>query len=163
MKKGNPVFTVIIGIILAIMLFFLLYTIYCVVYKASRDSDFAFLGGYTTFVNQEDNMAPEYGKNDLILVKEETYYTTSQVVLYKYNTSYRLGTVCKTSTSKYYMGNSMNTAPEDQIIVESTDVLGSAYKNFGAIGGIFNFLMSPMSMVITAVLFLLFIAFTKEK
>ena len=163
MKKGNPTFTVIIGIILFIMLAFLLYTIYCVVYRASRDSDFAFLGDYTTFVNVEDNMAPEYKKNDLLIIKQETYYSTSQIVLYKYNTSYRIGTVVKTSTSKYYLGNSMSTPAEEQIIVPKEEVIGSLNKDLGAIGGIFNFLTSPIAMVITAVLFLLFIAFTKEK
>ena len=163
MKKGNPTFTVIIGIILVIMLEFLLYTIYCVVYKASRDSDFAYLGEYTTFVNQEDNMAPEYEKNDLLIVRMETYYSTAQTVLYKYNSSYRLGVVNKTSTSKYYVADAMNSDNDKQIIVTYPEIVGSVNKNLGGIGSIFNFMTSPIAMVITAVTFLLFIMFTKEK
>jgi hypothetical protein len=163
MKKGNPAVGVVIAVILGIMLLFMAYTIYCVVYKASRDSDFAYLGDYTTYINEEDNLAPEYSKGDLITVRRETYYSTSQVIVYKSAGSYRMGKVVMTSTSKYYVGDSMSAKGDDLKEITYDEIVGSANKNLGGIGAVFTFLTSPIAMVITAVLFLLYIAFSKEK
>ena len=163
MKKGNPTVRVVIGIILAIMIVFLAYTIYCAVYKVSTKSNFAYLGDYTTYINLEDNLSPDYSKDDLIIGKKETYYTTGQVVIYEYESSYRLGYVVKTSTSKYYLGNSLNESSDKLIITTQDKIVGSAYKRIPAIGGLFKLLTSGASLIITAVLFILFIMFAKER
>ena len=162
MKKGNPAVGVVIGAILVIMCVFLAYTIYCVVYKASRESDFAYLGPYTTYVNLEDNLAPDYYTNDLIIVKMENYYSLAQIVVYKYNSSYRLGYVAKTTTSKYYLGNSMNTDPNELYETTYENIVGSVYSSISGVGGLFKFLTSAASLIITAVLFTLYIMFAKE-
>ena len=163
MKKGNPAAGIIIVAILVIMFVFFLYTIYCVVYKASRDSDFAYLGDYTTYINAEDNLAPEYSKNDLIIGKREVYYSTSQVVIYKDKSTYRLGRVVMTSTSKYYIGDSMNDIGDKLTEITYEEIVGSVYKNVGGVGNLFKMLTSPIAMAITALVFLVYIAFAREK
>jgi hypothetical protein len=145
------------------MVVFLAYTIYCVVYRASNESDFAYLGDYTTFVNTEDNLSPDYEKNDLIIVRRENYYSMSQVVVYKLNASYRLGKIVKTTTSKYYIADSMNTDLDQLQEFKYDDIVGSVYTRIAGVGAIFKFLTSVASLIITAVLFLLYVAFAKEK
>ena len=163
MKKGNPTVGVIIGIILFIMVLFLAYTIYCAVYTMSQGSDYAYLGDYTTYINTEDNLSPDYVKNDLIRAKKETYYSMAQIVVYNYNSSYRLGYVVKTSTSKYYIGNSMDDSFDKLYETTYENIVGSVNTRIPGVGGIFKVLTSAISLVITAVVFALFIMFAKEK
>ena len=163
MKKGNPVVGVIIGAIFIILLCFFAYTIYCVVYKSSKKTDFAYLGDYTTYINTEDNLSPDYNNNDLIIVKRESYYSTSQVVLYNYNNSYRLGKVVKTSTSKYYIGNSMSAEGEDLYETTYENIIGSANTNIKGAGTVFKIFSSVGSMVILVVMVLCYMMFAKEK
>lgn len=159
MKKANPAVGIIIGGILIFMLLFFAYTIYCVVYRASKESDFAFLAGKTTYINLEDNLEPEYKKNDLIIILQEDFYTMDQVVLYKYQTSYRLGRINKTATGKYYLTD--NTTKED-IIIEKENIIGSAYKNIKGVGKIFKILTSTVAMIATVVLLFIYVMFSKE-
>ena len=163
MRRGNPAVGLVITGILVIMFIFFVYTIYCVVYKASKDTDFAYLGEYTTYINAEDNLATEYTKGDLIIARMETYYSTGQVVVYKSKSSYRLGRVVMTSTSKYYVGDTMSAKGDQLAEITYKEIVGSVYKNLGGVGALFKFLTSPIAMVATAILFLVYIMFSKER
>ena len=163
MKKGSPAVGIVIGAIFVVMLLFFAYTIYCVIYKASRGSDFAYLGDYTTFINVEDNLSPDYSRNDLIIARKETYYSTSEVVIYRYNSSYRLGRVVMTSTSKYYVGDSMNAKGDELSEITYPGIVGAAHKNLKGLGGIFKIMSSVGVMVIVAIMFFAYMMFAKEK
>lgn len=163
MKKGNPTVGVVIGAILVIMLILLAYIIYCAVYTASNGTDYAYLGDYALFINEEDNLAPDYEKNDLVFVKKETYYSTNQIVVYNYNSSYRLGYVVKTSTSKYYIGDAMSTSFDKLYETTYDKIVGSAQNRIGGVGGLFKILTSTVSLIVIIVVFALFIMFAKEK
>ena len=163
MKKGNPVAKIIIGIIMAIMLCFFAYTIFRIVYKAGKGTDFAYIDVYSTFINAEDNLAPDYKTKDLIILKYEDFYTPNQVVVFKENEVYRLGLIKKTSTSKYYIATSNDkTEDKDLVIAEYKDIAGSVYKNLGKIGKIFEILSSTAAAVVTVIIFFLYVMFSKE-
>ena len=68
-----------------------------------------------------------------------------------------------TSTSKYYLGDTMNATGDQLAELTYDDIVGSVYKNLGGVGSIFKVLTSPLAMVLTAALFLIYIAFSKEK
>ncbi len=163
MNKGNPVVGVVVGLIFIILLCFFAYTVYGIVYRAGQESDFAYLGDYTTFVNLEDNMSPEYEINDLIIAKRENYYSMSETIIYNYNNSYRLGVVVKTTSTKYYIGDSADAKDEDLNEITYQDIAGAVEKRIPKAGSAFKILTSTASLIIIAIMFLCYMMFAKEK
>ncbi len=160
MKRVNPWIKVVMTVIIALMLVIFAYTLYCIVYRAASESDFAYFLGYTTFVNKEDNMGPDYKTNDLVILqKDDFYYSTNEVVLYNFNSSYRLGRINKATSSKYYIGD--NTS-EDEVIIEGDKIIGRATKSLGGMGGLFGILTSIPAMIVIVLTTLIYFALNRE-
>ena len=159
MKKANPYIKVIMSVIISVMLFIFVCTVYSILYKASQQSDFAFFLGYTTFINKEDNMAPDYKQNDFILVHKEGYYPTGMIILYNYKGTYRLGEISRVSSGNTYVKD--KTDGED-ITVEIENIVGMAESNYGRLGAIVNFLTSIPAFIGIVALTLVYFAVSRE-
>lgn len=160
MKKANPYIKVIMSVIISIMLFIFVCTVYGILYRASQETDFAFFLGYTTFINTEDNMAPDYKQNDFLMIHKEEYYPTHMIILYKYSDSYRLGEISRVAAGNIYVKD--KTANEETI-VENNDIIGTVSSNWGRLGSIVKILTSIPALIAIVGVTLVYFAVNREQ
>ena len=160
MKKENPNIKVIMSIIITVMIVLFVCTIYGVIYIASQESDFAFIFGYTTYINQEENMLPDYKMNDFLVIKTDSFYPTNTVILYNYKGTYRLGKINRISSGDRYVKDSTDLA---ETIVEDKDIVGKVNSNYGKIGAVIKFLTTIPAMVTIVLVVLIYFALSREQ
>lgn len=160
MGKSNGATKGIIGIVIIIALIIFAYTLYCVVYRAAKESDFAYLGDYTTYILKEDNMKPDYSNGDLLILRRDTYYTTGDAVVFNRNNNYRLAKVTATTSSKVLIDDNIGSIDIKDTTKE--DIAGTVVFRLGGFGKIFKALTSVYSMVIIGVIVLVCIFLPRE-
>ena len=85
------------------------YNIYSFGYRLLLGTKYAYLGGYATHQVNEDNMAPEYKKGDLVILKKNDIYKIDDTILYSYHGSYRLAKVVDYSNGIYTITDNLNS------------------------------------------------------
>ena len=122
------------------------YNIYSFGYRLLLGTKYAYLGGYATHQVNEDNMAPEYKKGDLVVLKKNDIYKIDDTILYSYHGSYRLAKVVDYSNGIYTITDNLNSI-EDGYTVNDKMIIGytvESYKNYGLI---YSIITSPLSIV----------------
>lgn len=122
------------------------YNIYSFGYRLLLGTKYAYLGGYATHQVNEDNMAPEYKKGDLVVLKKNDIYKIDDTILYSYHGSYRLAKVVDYSNGIYTITDNLNSI-EDGYTVNDKMIIGyitDSYKNFDLI---YSIITSPLSIV----------------
>ena len=74
--------TKVVVILLMIVLGILaVYNIYSFGYRLLLGTKYAYLGGYATHQVNEDNMAPDYKKGDMVILKRNDVYKIDDTIL----------------------------------------------------------------------------------
>lgn len=122
------------------------YNIYSFGYKLLLGTKYAYLGGYATHQVNEDNMAPDYKKGDMVILKKNNIYKIDDTILYSYHGSFRLAKVLDYSNGIYTITDNLDSietgyrVTDDMIIGYVTDTL----RDFSAI---YSVITSPLSIV----------------
>lgn len=122
------------------------YNIYSFGYRLLLGTKYAYLGGYATHQVNEDNMAPEYKKGDLVILKKNDIYKIDDTILYSYHGSYRLAKVVDYSNGIYTITDNLNSI-EDGYTVNDKMIIGYAVESYKNYGLIYSIITSPLSIV----------------
>ena len=146
LKKMIGPLKIVVLLLMVILGVLAAYNIYSFGYKLLLGTKYAYLGGYATHQVNEDNMAPEYKKGDLVILKKNDIYKIDDTILYSYHGSYRLAKVVDYSNGIYTITDNLNSI-EDGYTVNDKMIIGytvESYKNYGLI---YSIITSPLSIV----------------
>lgn len=146
LKKMIGPLKIVVLLLMVILGVLAAYNIYSFGYRLLLGTKYAYLGGYATHQVNEDNMAPEYKKGDLVVLKKNDIYKIDDTILYSYHGSYRLAKVVDYSNGIYTITDNLNSI-EDGYTVNDKMIIGyitDSYKNFDLI---YSIITSPLSIV----------------
>ena len=146
LKKMIGPLKIVVLLLMVILGVLAAYNIYSFGYRLLLGTKYAYLGGYATHQVNEDNMAPEYKKGDLVILKKNDIYKIDDTILYSYHGSYRLAKVVDYSNGIYTITDNLNSI-EDGYTVNDKMIIGyitDSYKNFDLI---YSIITSPLSIV----------------
>ena len=146
LKKLIGPIKVVVILLMIVLGILAVYNIYSFGYRLLLGTKYAYLGGYATHQVNEDNMAPEYKKGDLVILKKNDIYKIDDTILYSYHGSYRLAKVVDYSNGIYTITDNLNSI-EDGYTVNDKMIIGyiiDSYKNYGLI---YSIITSPLSIV----------------
>ncbi|MGM9875345.1 MAG: S24/S26 family peptidase [Bacilli bacterium] len=146
LKKMIGPLKIVVLLLMVILGVLAAYNIYSFGYRLLLGTKYAYLGGYATHQVNEDNMAPEYKKGDLVILKKNDVYKIDDIILYSYHGSYRLAKVVDYSNGIYTITDNLNSI-EDGYTVNDKMIIGyitDSYKNYGLI---YSIITSPLSIV----------------
>lgn len=146
LKKMIGPLKIVVLLLMVILGVLAAYNIYSFGYRLLLGTKYAYLGGYATHQVNEDNMAPEYKKGDLVILKKNDVYKIDDTILYSYHGSYRLAKVVDYSNGIYTITDNLNSI-EDGYTVNDKMIIGyitDSYKNYGLI---YSIITSPLSIV----------------
>lgn len=146
LKKMIGPLKIVVLLLIVILGVLAAYNIYSFGYRLLLGTKYAYLGGYATHQVNEDNMAPEYKKGDLVVLKKNDIYKIDDTILYSYHGSYRLAKVVDYSNGIYTITDNLNSI-EDGYTVNDKMIIGyitDSYKNFDLI---YSIITSPLSIV----------------
>ena len=146
LKKMIGPLKIVVLLLMVILGVLAAYNIYSFGYRLLLGTKYAYLGGYATHQVNEDNMAPEYKKGDLVILKKNDIYKIDDTILYSYHGSYRLAKVVDYSNGIYTITDNLNSI-EDGYTVNYKMIIGytvESYKNYGLI---YSIITSPLSIV----------------
>lgn len=146
LKKMIGPLKIVVLLLMVILGVLAAYNIYSFGYRLLLGTKYAYLGGYATHQVNEDNMAPEYKKGDLVILKKNDIYKIDDTILYSYHGSYRLAKVVDYSNGIYTITDNLNSI-EDGYTVNDKMIIGyiiDSYKNYGLI---YSIITSPLSIV----------------
>lgn len=146
LKKIIGPLKVVVLLLMVVLGALAIYNIYSFGYKLLLGTKYAYLGGYATHQINEDNMAPEFKKGDMVILKKNSIYKIDDTILYSYHGSYRLAKVTDYSNGIYSITDNINSiesgykVTDDMIVGFATDTL----RNFGVI---YSVITGPLSIV----------------
>ena len=146
LKKMIGPLKIVVLLLMVILGVLAAYNIYSFGYRLLLGTKYAYLGGYATHQVNEDNMAPEYKKGDLVILKKNDIYKIDDTILYSYHGSYRLAKVVDYSNGIYTITDNLNSI-EDGYTVNDKMIIGytvESYKNYSLI---YSIITSPLSIV----------------
>ena len=109
LKKMIGPLKIVVLLLMVILGVLAAYNIYSFGYRLLLGTKYAYLGGYATHQVNEDNMAPEYKKGDLVILKKNDIYKIDDTILYSYHGSYRLAKVVDYSNGIYTITDNLNS------------------------------------------------------
>ena len=101
LKKLIGPIKVVVILLMIVLGILAVYNIYSFGYRLLLGTKYAYLGGYATHQVNEDNMAPDYKKGDMVILKRNDVYKIDDTILYNYHGSYRLAKVVDYSNGIY--------------------------------------------------------------
>lgn len=146
LKKMIGPLKIVVLLLMVILGVLAAYNIYSFGYRLLLGTKYAYLGGYATHQLNEDNMAPDYKKGDMVILKRNDVYKIDDTILYNYHGSYRLAKVVDYSNGIYTITDNLNSI-EDGYTVNDKMIIGyiiDSYKNYGLI---YSIITSPLSIV----------------
>lgn len=123
-----------------------LIAVYDLGYKLLLDGSHSYLLGYTYHQIKEDNMAPDYKINDVVILKKSSSYQSNDVILYKYYGSFRLAKVNDMSAGVYFLEDSTNSVDVDYKVTDDL-IVGRVTQNMKSFGTIFSIITGPLSIL----------------
>ena len=135
LKKMIGPLKIVVLLLMVILGVLAAYNIYSFVYRLLLGTKYAYLGGYATHQVNEDNMAADYKKGDMVILKRNDVYKIDDTILYNYHGSYRLAKVVDYSNGIYTITDNLNSI-EDGYTVTDEMIIGfttETFKDFGAI------------------------------
>ena len=146
LKKMIGPLKIVVLLLMVILGVLAAYNIYSFGYRLLLGTKYAYLGGYATHQVNEDNMAPEYKKGDLVILKKNDIYKIDDTILYSYHGSYRLEKVVDYSNGIYTITDNLNSI-EDGYTVNDKMIIGYAVESYKNYGLIYSIITSPLSIV----------------
>ncbi|MCI7332991.1 MAG: hypothetical protein MSH48_04930 [Mollicutes bacterium] len=146
LKKMIGPLKIVVLLLMVILGVLAAYNIYSFGYRLLLGTKYAYLGGYATHQVNEDNMAPEYKKGDLVILKKNDIYKIDDTILYSYHGSYRLAKVVDYSNGIYTITDNLNSI-EDGYTVNDKMIIGYAVESYKNYGLIYSIITSPLSIV----------------
>ena len=146
LKKMIGPLKIVVLLLMVILGVLAAYNIYSFGYRLLLGTKYAYLGGYATHQVNEDNMAPEYKKGDLVILKKNDIYKIDYTILYSYHGSYRLAKVVDYSNGIYTITDNLNSI-EDGYTVNDKMIIGYAVESYKNYGLIYSIITSPLSIV----------------
>ena len=146
LKKMIGPLKIVVLLLMVILGVLAAYNIYSFGYRLLLGTKYAYLGGYATHQVNEDNMAPEYKKGDLVVLKKNDIYKIDDTILYSYHGSYRLAKVVDYSNGIYTITDNLNSI-EDGYTVNDKMIIGYAVESYKNYGLIYSIITSPLSIV----------------
>lgn len=122
------------------------YNIYSFGYRLLLGTKYAYLGGYATHEVKEDNMAPQYKKGDMVILKRNDVYKIDDIILYNYHGSYRLAKVVDYSNGIYTITDNLNSIDSGYTVTDEM-IIGYTTETFKEFGMIYSIITSPLSIV----------------
>ena len=146
LKKMIGPLKIVVLLLMVILGVLAAYNIYSFGYRLLLGTKYAYLGGYATHQVNEDNMAPEYKKGDLVILKKNDIYKIDDTILYSYHGSYRLAKVVDYSNGIYTITDNLNSI-EDGYTVNDKMIIVYAVESYKNYGLIYSIITSPLSIV----------------
>ncbi|MCF7626066.1 S24/S26 family peptidase [Holdemanella sp. SCCA2] len=120
--------------------------VYDLGYKLLFDSSYSYLFGYTYHQVNENNMAPDYKINDVVILERGSSYKSDDIILYKYYGSFRLAKVKDLSAGVYFLEDNTNSVDEAYEVTDEL-IVGCVTKNLKNFGTIFSIITGPLSIL----------------
>ncbi len=146
LKKLIGPIKVVVILLMIVLGILAVYNIYSFGYRLLLGTKYAYLGGYATHQVNEDNMAPDYKKGDMVILKRNDVYKIDDTILYNYHGSYRLAKVVDYSNGIYTIADNLNSI-EDGYTVTDEMIIGFTTETFKDFGAIYSIITSPLSIV----------------
>ena len=129
-------------------------------YKLITNDDMAgFLGLYAYRIN-ENNLSPDMNNNDFVIFEENNGYMVGDIVLYNQNGSYRIGKINDNSNFIYTIKDN-NTVYDKKFTSE--DIVGKSLFTIKNFGKVYDFLISPLMLVIVVVGLIIYFILKPER
>ena len=150
--------------ILAIITFLLaiigIINLYNMGYKLITNKDIAGFFGLYSYRASENNLSPDINENDFIIFEKGNNYMVGEYVLYNQNGTYRIGQISDNSNFVYTIKDNNkvndNKFTNDNIVGKSIFTI----RNFGKI---YDFLISPLMLIIVVIGMILYFVLTPER
>lgn len=129
-------------------------------YKLITNKDIAGFFGLYSYRASENNLSPDINENDFIIFKKGNNYMVGEYVLYNQNGEYRMGQISDNSNFVYTIKDNNkvndNKFTNDNIVGKSIFTI----RNFGKI---YDFLISPLMLIIVVIGMILYFVLTPER
>ena len=129
-------------------------------YKLITNKDIAGLFGLYSYRASENNLSPDINENDFIIFEKGNNYMVGEYVLYNQNGTYRIGQISDNSNFVYTIKDNNkvndNKFTNDNIVGKSIFTI----RNFGKI---YDFLISPLMLIIVVIGMILYFVLTPER
>lgn len=129
-------------------------------YKLITNKDIAGFFGLYSYRASENNLSPDINENDFIIFEKGNNYMVGEYVLYNQNGAYRMGQISDNSNFVYTIKDNNkvndNKFTNDNIIGKSIFTI----RNFGKI---YDFLISPLMLIIVVIGMILYFVLTPER
>lgn len=150
--------------ILEIIIFLLaiigIINLYNMGYKLITNKDIAGFFGLYSYRASENNLSPDINENDFIIFEKGNNYMVGEYVLYNQNGAYRMGQISDNSNFVYTIKDNNkvndNKFTNDNIVGKSIFTI----RNFGKI---YDFLISPLMLIIVVIGMILYFVLTPER
>ena len=129
-------------------------------YKLITNKDIAGFFGLYSYRASENNLSPDINENDFIIFEKGNNYMVGEYVLYNQNGTYRIGQISHNSNFVYTIKDNNkvndNKFTNDNIVGKSIFTI----RNFGKI---YDFLISPLMLIIVVIGMILYFVLTPER
>ncbi len=129
-------------------------------YKLITNKDIAGFFGLYSYRASENNLSPDINENDFIIFEKGNNYMVGEYVLYNQNGTYRIGQISDNSNFVYTIKDNNkvndNKFTNDNIVGKSIFTI----RNFGKI---YDFLISPLMLIIVVIGMILYFVLTPER
>ena len=134
--------------------------LYNIGYKLITNKDIAGFFGLYSYRASENNLSPDINENDFIIFEKGNNYMVGEYVLYNQNGTYRIGQISDNSNFVYTIKDNNkvndNKFTNDNIVGKSIFTI----RNFGKI---YDFLISPLMLIIVVIGMILYFVLTPER
>jgi hypothetical protein len=131
------------------------YGIYSGLYKRANATDYAYVGKYALYVDQEGNVEDVSKQNDLLLIRNDGSYTKGDTILFTYHGMGKLAKITKSSGGKYYLTDSYNSF-DSEYQIESYMIAGRVIQRYRGLGWLYNIICTPYASIIILILLFFF-------
>ena len=132
-----------------------IYGIYSGLYKKAHDTDYAYIGDYALYVDDEGNVEDTSKKGDLLLIKKDDTYAKGEVILFDHHGDGRLARISKTSGAKYYLTDSYESF-DSEYEITNVLIVGRVTSRFNKLGLLYNIICTPYASIIILVMLFFF-------
>lgn len=146
MNKVYKIIKPIMLVIIVLLGVIALLSIYNAGYKQLTNSDYAFLFDYSSHEVNEENMAPDYNRGDLAIIKRDYIYTEGDTIIYNYKNSYRIGIITEHIAGKYSVKDNINSVDNDYEITDNL-VIGKVVSKVKGFANIYKVITSTYMMI----------------
>jgi hypothetical protein len=148
-KNTRTVMKTIFGVIVLLMAVLAALNIYNSMYNLLNKTDYSKIFGYSNHIVIEDNLLPEYKTNDVVIIKDDFFYSAGDIILFEYHGSYKLAEITDIVAGRYIVTDKTNSISPDYNINDNL-VVGKAIFNIRGFGKVYDIIASPFAIVFIA-------------